>query len=77
METTSRENTYPDPLPGIPMLIVGIVCLLTVFGIPIGLVILRGLVLVNPNQAKVVLLFGNYKGTLRRDGLFWINPLAI
>jgi regulator of protease activity HflC (stomatin/prohibitin superfamily) len=37
----------------------------------------RSLVLVNPNQSKVVLLFGNYKGTLRRDGFFAVNPFTV
>ncbi len=37
----------------------------------------RGLVIVNPNQSKVAVLFGKYVGTLRRDGFFWINPFAV
>ena len=41
-----------------------------------GILVLRGLVLVEPNQARVVLLFGKYKGTIRRDGFFWINPFT-
>ncbi|MHC5062500.1 MAG: SPFH domain-containing protein [Planctomycetota bacterium] len=36
----------------------------------------RGFVLVNPNQAKVILLFGRYKGTIRKNGFFWINPFT-
>ena len=43
---------------------------------PLAVLVLRGLVLVNPNQSKVVLLFGRYKGTLRNDGFFWINPFT-
>lgn len=39
------------------------------------LVVSKGLVVVGPNSSKVVLLFGNYKGTIKEDGLFWINPL--
>ncbi|HEB53281.1 MAG TPA: SPFH domain-containing protein, partial [bacterium] len=39
--------------------------------------VLRGLVIVNPNQSKVAILFGKYKGTLRDDGFFFINPFAI
>ncbi|MBL9076584.1 MAG: SPFH domain-containing protein [Planctomycetes bacterium] len=74
--THSRELPYPAPGAGIPMLIVGIVLLLTFFGAPIGILVLRGLVLVNPNQAKVVTLFGTYRGTLRQAGFYWINPFA-
>ena len=35
-----------------------------------------GLVLVNPNQSRVVVLFGKYIGTLRQDGFFWVNPFS-
>ncbi len=35
---------------------------------------LIGLFTVSPNQAKVLQLFGNYKGTVREPGLRWVNP---
>jgi len=35
-----------------------------------------GLTVVNPNQAKVVQLFGRYKGSLKEQGLWWVNPLT-
>src|SRR5258708_28879159 len=35
-----------------------------------------GLTVVNPNQAKVVTLFGTYKGTLKAAGFWWVNPLT-
>jgi regulator of protease activity HflC (stomatin/prohibitin superfamily) len=35
---------------------------------------LFGLFTVNPNEAKVLQLFGNYKGTVREPGLRWVNP---
>lgn len=34
-----------------------------------------GLFMVNPNQAKVLQLFGKYVGTVREPGLRWANPL--
>lgn len=34
-----------------------------------------GLILVNPNESRVLLLFGKYKGTVKTNGLFWVNPL--
>ncbi len=37
--------------------------------------LLAGLFVVNPNQARVVLLFGRYKGTVKEQGLHWANPL--
>jgi regulator of protease activity HflC (stomatin/prohibitin superfamily) len=35
---------------------------------------LAGLFVVNPNQAKVLQLFGDYRGTTRNAGLRWANP---
>jgi hypothetical protein len=37
----------------------------------------RGLFIVNPNDAKVFVLFGKYHGTLRESGFFWANPFAV
>jgi regulator of protease activity HflC (stomatin/prohibitin superfamily) len=34
----------------------------------------RGLMVIPPNTAKVMLLFGDYQGTVRDSGLFWVNP---
>lgn len=36
--------------------------------------VLVGFFLVNPNEAKVLQLFGDYKGTAREPGLRWANP---
>lgn len=46
-----------------------------VIPILIGLVSAFGLVLVNPNSSRVLLLFGKYVGTIKKNGLFWVNPL--
>ncbi len=35
-----------------------------------------GLTVVNPNEAKVVQLFGVYKGSIKEQGLWWVNPLT-
>jgi regulator of protease activity HflC (stomatin/prohibitin superfamily) len=37
----------------------------------------RGLFVVNPNQPKVVQLFGSYVGTVQRPGFHWVNPLTM
>jgi regulator of protease activity HflC (stomatin/prohibitin superfamily) len=34
-----------------------------------------GLFVVNPNEAKVLQLFGEYVGSVRQAGFFWANPL--
>ena len=33
-----------------------------------------GLFVVAPNEGRVLLLFGKYKGTVRQDGWYWVNP---
>ena len=37
---------------------------------------LRGLVIVNPNEAQVIQLFGSYTGTVRQHGFRWTNPFT-
>ncbi len=47
-------------------------------GVPGGLVLAfltKGFIIVSPNSSKVLLLFGDYKGSVKQSGLFWINPL--
>jgi regulator of protease activity HflC (stomatin/prohibitin superfamily) len=34
-----------------------------------------GILIVQPNNSKVLTLFGKYKGTVKDNGLFWANPL--
>ena len=41
-----------------------------------GLFIVRGLTAVAPGRARVVQLFGKYRGTIRQPGLQWVNPFA-
>lgn len=52
---------------------------LIVPGILIGLssfIAMCGLNMVAPGEARVVQLFGRYRGTIRQDGLRWVNPLT-
>ncbi|MFK0232460.1 SPFH domain-containing protein [Streptomyces vinaceus] len=37
---------------------------------------MSGLNMVAPGEARVVQLFGRYRGTVRTDGLRWVNPLT-
>jgi regulator of protease activity HflC (stomatin/prohibitin superfamily) len=34
-----------------------------------------GFFYVNPNGSRVLVLFGDYKGTVKQNGFFWVNPL--
>ncbi|MEM6512987.1 MAG: SPFH domain-containing protein [Pseudomonadota bacterium] len=40
----------------------------------VNLVMLAGLFMVHPNEAKVLQLFGQYVGTVHEPGLKWANP---
>lgn len=42
----------------------------------VGVLVATSLVIVQPGQTKVVRFFGNYVGTVRAPGLWWILPLA-
>ncbi|MEV8537770.1 SPFH domain-containing protein [Streptomyces sp. NPDC051572] len=52
------------------LIIGGILVLLAAF------IAMRGLNTVAPGEARVVQLFGRYRGTIRRDGLRWVNPFT-
>ncbi|MBA4043214.1 MAG: hypothetical protein C0471_02155 [Erythrobacter sp.] len=54
----------PDGLKVIGAIITGV----------IGLFILTGFYMINPNEAAAIQLFGAYKGTDRNEGLRWVLP---
>ena len=45
------------------------IVLLVIFGILVG-----GFVVVQPNEARVLILFGRYSGSITTAGLWWCNP---
>ena len=42
--------------------------------IAVWLVLLAGYMQQEPNEARVMVFFGEYKGTFRDTGFFWVNP---
>ena len=54
-------QAFPIPILGAPLLV-------------ISLISLAGLFIVEPNKAMVLLLFGEYKGTVKVNGFYWVNP---
>ncbi|MGJ8662929.1 MAG: SPFH domain-containing protein, partial [Marinicella sp.] len=48
--------------------------ILAVVMIPVLIISLVGLFMVNPNESKVLQLFGKYVGTASEPGLRWANP---
>jgi regulator of protease activity HflC (stomatin/prohibitin superfamily) len=65
-------------LAGAPFSRVGMIPLLAASAailVPVvSFVCLFGLVAIAPNEARVFSLFGDYKGTARRSGFWWVNP---
>ncbi|MFN0189830.1 MAG: SPFH domain-containing protein [Bacteroidia bacterium] len=42
--------------------------------LPLFVLLAKGLIVVSPNSSKVLLLFGDYIGSVKNNGIFWINP---
>lgn len=43
-------------------------------GVALAILIWRGLIAVQPNTARVLLLFGDYRGTVKTSGFYFVNP---
>lgn len=52
------------------------IILLGVLAFVLGSIVAAGLTPVSPGQARVLQILGRYAGTIRTDGLRWVNPLA-
>ena len=85
----SKEKIYM-PVSGYTMIVVLFVLFLTgiigmaatrspIFAIVIlpVIVLSPGFFYVNPNGSRVLVLFGDYKGTVKKNGFFWVNPFYI
>lgn len=59
-----RTNNAPILWIFIPMLIVIIL-------------ISSGFIVVQPNDSRVLILFGKYTGTVRESGFWWVNPFTV
>lgn len=49
-------------------------CLLSVLLSIVWFIMMAGYIQLEPNEARVMVFFGTYKGTFRRTGFFWLNP---
>lgn len=45
--------------------------------IPFFILIAIGFAVVDPNQSSVMVLFGAYKGTIKTNGFYWVNPFFV
>ncbi len=55
-------------LPALPIRIAASIIIL------VSLFCIGGFVIVNPNESSVLVLFGAYKGTIKENGFWWVNP---
>ncbi len=85
--TPSHEKRY-SPVNGYLMVFVVFLLILSGILIPVetgeklgfilivvGVILTPGFFFVNPNGSMVLVLFGDYKGTVKHNGFFWVNPL--
>jgi regulator of protease activity HflC (stomatin/prohibitin superfamily) len=42
-----------------------------------GIFMTHGFIIVNPNESSVLILFGAYKGTIKKNGFWWVNPFFV
>lgn len=45
--------------------------------IPIVFILLPGFFIINPNTSRVMIFFGDYKGTIKKNGFYWVNPFFV
>lgn len=51
-----------------------LVLILAVLSLLVGITAMCGFIAVAPNQARVLLLFGQYRGSVVESGFYWVNP---
>lgn len=49
--------------------------ILAIAALLLSIILIKGFIVIGPNSSKVLLLFGDYKGSIKQSGLFWVNPL--
>ncbi len=85
-----KEEKEFKPMSGYPMLLLVILMILSpllaiwneeliifIALTLIGIVLSIGFLVVNPNESSVLVLFGAYKGTVKKNGFFWVNPFFV
>ena len=52
----------------------GILITLNIILFIISLIFWLGFMLIRPNEARIMVFFGKYRGTVKQNGFFWVNP---
>lgn len=60
------EAIMSMPILSVPVGIIGIILTIPA--------VFYGLIMIEPNETRVMVFFGKYKGTLTDNGFFWVNP---
>ncbi len=81
------QETSTKPISGYPMLFLllamlgGSIWAAVYYALPIlliftllSLILMPGLFFITPNNSRVLVLFGKYKGTVKDHGFYWVNP---
>jgi regulator of protease activity HflC (stomatin/prohibitin superfamily) len=50
------------------IIVLGIICVI------VSIFLFKGVMVVNPNHSRVCVFFGKYVGTVKANGLLWVNP---
>ena len=61
-------HVHPDGHPIVSLLVFSLLLL------PVSIILLTGFFTLQPNEARVLILFGAYRGTVRESGFYWGNP---
>ncbi|MGQ7946612.1 SPFH domain-containing protein [Flavobacterium sp. WC2509] len=48
--------------------------ILAVASLLLSVLLTKGFIVIGPNSSQVLLLFGDYIGSVKESGLFWVNP---
>lgn len=62
----NRTQTTDQPRAGLVVI--------SILLLPVCVILLKGFFTLQPNEARVLVLFGDYKGTVRTSGFHWGNP---
>jgi regulator of protease activity HflC (stomatin/prohibitin superfamily) len=82
-----KEEKPFNPNTGFPMLLFvmllffGTIAALVMTRVPtfsllflVFFIMLPGFFIINPNSSRVMVFFGDYRGTVKKNGFFWANP---
>lgn len=88
MKKTLEKST--KPISGYPMLFLllamfgGSIWAAVYYAMPIlllitlfAIILMPGLFFITPNNSRVLVLFGKYKGTVKEHGFYWVNPFYL